>query len=111
MTSLHGPPEEVYANATLPQVSFLPQEYHFESGLGIRVRAVRKDEDRTIYAMMMDAVKKGAGYGTDEWPTLDTFRLYMLMESPCFVFEDLSNGKVRLFLFASHSARRRQFWG
>ena len=84
----------IYREAELPSISFLPQRYVFEIGLAVIVRAVRKDEDRSIYQMMMAAAEAGLGYGVDEFPTFDYFRLSMLLEHRCIVFENESNGEV-----------------
>lgn len=84
----------IYQEAELPSISFLPQRYVFEIGLAVIVRTAEKEEDRSIFEMMVATAEAGLGYGVDEFPTLNHFRLSMLLEHRCIVFENESNGEV-----------------
>jgi hypothetical protein len=88
--------ETIYSETELPAVEFLPQRFVFESGIAVVVRSARKDEDRILYDIMRSAADAGIGYGVDEFPTFDYFRLKVLLEHVCIVFEDELNGKVTI---------------
>ena len=78
----------IYAGTHPPETPFLPQVYTFQSGLKALIRQARKDDDRIIYDLITRAARAGRGYGASEFPTLETFRIWMLADHVCVVFED-----------------------
>ena len=78
----------IYAEAHPPEAPFLPQVYTFQSGFKALIRQARKDDDLILYDLITRAARAGRGYGASEFPTLETFRIWMLADELCVVFED-----------------------
>jgi hypothetical protein len=91
-----GPDDDAsYNTATLPSISFLPQEYYFaDANLVITVRNINKHEDRILFDLINETVERGEGIAIHGLPNLASFRKSMLFEGPCIVFEDSSKGVV-----------------
>ena len=83
-----------YKDSELPAIPFLPQKYIFKNGIAVVCRNAKKDDDEEIFAMFTEAAEKGMGYGADEFLSLSTFRVLMLLEHHCVVFEEESTGSL-----------------
>jgi hypothetical protein len=91
-----GPDDDAsYNKATLPSISFLPQEYYFaDANLVITVRNMNKHEDRLAFDLISETKARGEGIAMHDMSNLAFFRSVILLEGPCIVFEDSSKGVV-----------------
>lgn len=85
---------ETYQASVLAVADFLPAKYIFANGLAVVCRNVQKQEDGLIYEIWKSAAENGLGYGIDEMPTLNTFRMLILLDHYCIVFEEIATGKI-----------------
>lgn len=93
---IDGPDDDAaYEKATLPSISFLPQQYYLtHRNLVITVRNMKKHEDRLTFDLIDKTTERGEGIAVHDLPNLAFFRSVMLLEGPCIVFEDSSNGVI-----------------
>jgi hypothetical protein len=91
-----GPEDDAeYEKATLPQVPFLPQKYSLPNdNLVITIRNMYKHEDRLLFDMLNRTVDRGEGIALHDLPNLALFRSFLLLEGPCVVIENTSNGSI-----------------
>jgi len=79
-----------YPTIQLPQIPFLPQSYTFKSGIKATFRNMRKEEDEYVFSMLKECAERGEGYGLNEYPSIDYFRMHMLCDCHCVVIEEVS---------------------
>jgi len=85
---------ETYQASVLPTADFLPAKYIFANGLAVVCRNMKKQEDGLIYEIWKSAAAEGLGYGIDEIPTLSIFRMEILLDHYCIVFEEIATGNI-----------------
>jgi len=85
---------EIYQASAQSLVDFLPAKYIFANGLEVICRNMQKQEDHLIYEIWKSAATEGVGYGIDEMPTLSIFRMSMLLDHYCVVFEEIATGRI-----------------
>ena len=84
----------IYAETHPPEAPFLPQVYTFQSGFKVLIRQAQKEDDRILYDLITRAARTGRGYGASEFPTLETFRIWMLADELCVVLVDLATQTI-----------------
>lgn len=103
---------ELYSASVLPTADFLPMKYVFSCGITVICRNMRRDsdEDSAVYEIWRAAAAKGQGYGADEAPTLAFFRMAVLLDHYCVVFEEVGTGKIvgLTLITASHYSRTNE---
>lgn len=87
-------------------------KYTFSCGVTVICRNMKhnNNEDSAVYEIWKAAAAKGQGYGADEAPTLTFFRMTVLLDHYCVVFEEVGTGKIvgLTLIAASHYTRTNE---
>ena len=95
--------EEDFHKGKQLRISYLPVIHRMMNGKTFLYRNYEKADDHKIYDLIVKCASTDAGYSIDEYPSLNCFRNYDLLDSYCAVLEDIQMGEIVGFIIFGSS--------